>query len=84
MSSFQVDPTHELTELFKELTELLKNPDVGAALAERGINASLALVAVEGVKAYLLGDKEQAADDLATVADEILGRLKLSKNSQIS
>jgi hypothetical protein len=69
------DPTGELEDVIDELVALLKNPDVVGALAERGVNASLALVALEGIGAYLVGDKAQAAEDLKCVAEEIEGRL---------
>jgi hypothetical protein len=75
-----VDPTRELDELFDELTGLLKNPDVVSALSDRGINASLALLAVDGTRTYLSGEKAQAADDLKTVAEEIEGRLKFGND----
>lgn len=70
-----VDPSREIESLLDELVTLLKNPDVVGALTKRGINASLALLAIDGVGAYLMGNKQQAADDLATVAEEIEGRL---------
>lgn len=79
-----VDPTREIEALFQELTALMKNPDVVSALADRGINASLALVAVDGLRAYLAGEKEQAAEDLATVAEEIQGRLKFGENPPVA
>ena len=75
-----IDPTREIDELFDELTSLLKNPDVVGALSDRGINASLALLAVDGTRAYLAGEKAQAADDLRTVAEEIEGRLKFGND----
>jgi hypothetical protein len=71
-----VDPTREIAAVMEELVVLLKNPDVVAALSERGVNASLALLAADGLGAYLAGNKAQAADDLKTVADEIEGRLR--------
>ena len=52
----KADPTGELSELLGELDSLLENPDVIGALAERGVNASLALVALDGIGAYLVGD----------------------------
>ena len=70
-----MDPEREIAALFDELDQLLKNPDVVASLTERGINASLAATAAHGVRAYLAGDKRVAADDLATVAEEIAARL---------
>jgi hypothetical protein len=64
----------ELDEVFAELVMLLKNPDVGAELAARGVNVSLAIVGVEGLAAYVRGDKATAAEDLSTVAEEIASR----------
>jgi hypothetical protein len=69
----------ELDEVFEDLVVLLKNPDVGAELAKRGVNASLAIVAAEGLSAYVHGDKERAAEDFSTVAEEIASRLARSK-----
>jgi len=66
----------EIDELFHELVTLLKNPEAGAHLADRGINTSLAMVAAEGLQAYLRGDKARAAEDLGTVAEEIAARMK--------
>lgn len=76
----KLDPTKELTEVLGELSQLLKNPDVVGALAERGVNASLALVALEGLGAYLVGDKAQAAEDLKCVAEEIEARLQFGND----
>jgi len=71
----------ELDDLFRELDQLLKNADVATVLAEKGINISLALVAADGLRAYLKGDKAQAAEDLGTVAEEIRARLALSRDA---
>lgn len=65
----------ELESVFADLEELLKNPDVGAVLAERGVNISLAIVAADGVRAYLRGDRARAAEELSTAAEEIATRL---------
>jgi hypothetical protein len=67
----------ELGEVFEDLVTLLKNPEVGAALTARGVNVSLAIVGAEGLAAYVRGEKERAAEDLATVAEEIASRLQL-------
>lgn len=64
----------ELNDVLDDLDELLKRNDVGAVLAERGINISLALTAANGLRAYLEGDKATAIDDLGTVAEEIAAR----------
>jgi hypothetical protein len=64
----------ELDEVLEDLVTLLKNPDVVSELTARGINTSLALVGAEGLQAYVHGDKTRAAEDLATVAEEIAAR----------
>jgi hypothetical protein len=65
----------ELAEVFEDLTTLLKHPDVGTELTARGVNVSLAIVAAEGLAAYVEGDKARAAEDFDTVAEEIKSRL---------
>ena len=69
----------ELREVFEDLDMLLKNPEVGAVLTTRGINVSLAIVAAEALLAYVEGDRERAAEDFDTVAEEIATRLAASK-----
>jgi CHASE3 domain sensor protein len=76
-----VDPEKEISELFDELDTLLKNPDVTASLTSRGINASLALLIADGLRSYLLGKKKEAAEDLATAAEEIASRLVASASA---
>mgnify|MGYP001190359310 CR=1 FL=1 len=65
----------ELDEVFEDLVSLLKNPEVGAELTARGVNISLAIVGVEGLAAYVQGEKARAAEDLLTVGEEIRSRL---------
>jgi hypothetical protein len=77
----RVDPTREVANVLDELEDLLKNGDVIESLSNKGINASLALVAIDGLRAYLDGRKAEAADDLGTVAEEIRGRLELTRVS---
>jgi len=72
----------EIDDLFSELDQLLKNTDVATVLAGHGINISLALLAADGLHAYLRGDKAQAAEDLGTVAEEIHARLALSRDAE--
>lgn len=67
----------ELDDLFDELDTLLKNPELGSALADSGVNISFAIVAADGLRAYLHGEKERAAEDLGTVAEEIASRLSV-------
>jgi hypothetical protein len=68
-----------LSELFDEIEEVLKEPAAGAELTARGVNTSIALVAVQGLRAYLAGERAQAAEDLGTAADEIRMRLADAK-----
>jgi hypothetical protein len=82
MADIPVKPNvmREIDELFDELDTLLKNADVGAGLAERGVNVSLAIVAADGLRAYLKGDKVRAAEEFDTVAEEIAARLQTSRD----
>jgi hypothetical protein len=64
-----------LKKLLGEVEGLLKGPTVGTELARRGVNTSIALLAVQGVSAYLEGHKREAAEDLASAAEEIQARL---------
>lgn len=76
------DPGPEIAAVFDDLETLLKNGDVIAALTERGINASIALLAAHALRAYLSAQKAEAAEDFTTVAEEIRGRLDASKDEQ--
>ncbi len=69
----------ELDDVFEDLVTLLKNPEVGAELTNDGVNISLAIVGAEGLAAYIRGEKERAADDLGTVAEEIAARIASAK-----
>lgn len=75
----EIGAMKELREVFEDLDTLLKNPEVGAVLTERGVNLSLAIVAAEALLAYVEGDRERAAEDFDTVAEEIKTRLAVSK-----
>jgi hypothetical protein len=65
----------EFDDLFDELNVLLKDPDVGAELAEGGVNVSLAMTLADGLHAYLRGEKEAALLELGTATDEIAARM---------
>jgi hypothetical protein len=67
-----------LDDLLEELDGVLKKPEVDAYLTENGINVSLALLIADGLRAYLKGQKKEAADDLGTAAEEIAARLGMS------
>ena len=78
MEAAHLDPGREIDAVLGELDDLLKNGDVSARLAEKGINASLALLAAQALSAYLRGEKAQAAEDFQAVSEEIRDRLALS------
>jgi hypothetical protein len=75
-------PRGELTQALDDLETLLKNGDVIAALTQRGINASIALLAVDGLRNYVAGRKMEGAGDFAAAAEEIRGRLALSDTAR--
>jgi hypothetical protein len=68
----------EIEDVFEELDALLKNPDVGHELAQKGVNISLAMTLADGLRAYLHGDKKKALLEIGTATDEIAARLTLS------
>ncbi len=63
-------------QLLDQVEALLRSPTVAMELGRRGVNTSLALVAAQGLSAYIEGQKLRAADDLATAAEEIRARLE--------
>jgi hypothetical protein len=71
----------EIDDVFDELDTLLKNPEVGAELAARGVNVSLAMTLAEGVRAYLRGEKDKALLELETATDEIAARMAAGRKS---
>jgi hypothetical protein len=76
------NPDATLRELFKSIEALIKTPDVATALAARGVNTSLAQVALDGIQAYLEGNKPRAIDDLGTVVEEIRARHEASQTRE--
>jgi hypothetical protein len=68
-------PLSELDDVLDELDVLLKNPDVGAELAEKGVNTSLAMTLAYGLRAYVHGEKEKALLEIETATDEIAARM---------
>ena len=78
-SEIKVSVGSELDAVLGELEALLKNGDVMSGLADRGINTSLALVAASALRSYLAGKKAEAAEDFATVAEEIQARLAVGR-----
>jgi len=76
-------PSDELDEVLKDLETLLKNGEVVGELTERGVNASLAMLATAALGAYLKGDRAAAAEDFATVAEEIQARMKAGRAGEL-
>ena len=74
-----LDPSGEIDAVLGDLEALLKNGDIMSSLADRGINTSLALVAASALRSYLAGKKAEAAEDFATVAEEIQARLAVGR-----
>ncbi len=77
-------PLEEIDDVFSDLETLLKNPDVGAALADKGVNTSLAMLAMDGLHAYLQGDKAKAVEDTTHFAEEVAARAKESAKDKPS
>ena len=64
-----------VARLLREIEALLKHPTVTVELGHRGVNASITLLAVQGLLAYVEGNRRQAHDDLSTATEEIRARL---------
>jgi hypothetical protein len=73
--------TTELAPVLGELERLLKSPSVAETLA-RAVNVSLALVALDGLRAYL--KHGLAAEELGTAAEEIAARHKRARTEKPS
>jgi hypothetical protein len=78
------DPLSEIDDVFDELDQLLKNAELGAELAEKGVNVSLAMTLADGLRAYLKGDKQKALLELGTATDEIAARMTPSDGGKAS
>lgn len=68
-----------ILRLLADVEALLKQPGVAHELARRGINASIALTAAQGLTTYVEGNRHRAHEDFATVAEEIRARLDMSR-----
>jgi len=62
--------------LLRDVESLLKHSSVSIELAQRGVNASIAILAVQALTSYVEGNRVRARDDFATVAEEIRARLE--------
>jgi hypothetical protein len=77
-------PLSEIDDVLGELDLLLKNAEIGAELADKGVNVSLALTLTDGLRAYLQGDKPRALLELGTATDEIAARMTPSDGGKAS
>jgi hypothetical protein len=77
-------PLEEIESVFEDLETLLKNPDVISALADKNVNTSLAMLAMDGLHAYLKGEKAKAVEDLTHFAEEVAARAKESAKGKPS
>ena len=68
----------EIDDVFEELEMLLKNPDVVAALTAKGVNTSLATMAMDGLHEYLRGDRAKAIDEMSQFVEEGTARANAS------
>jgi len=64
-----------VARLLREIEALLKHPSVTIELGHRGVNASIMMLAIQGLTAYVEGNRRQAHEDFSTVAEEIRARL---------
>ena len=62
-----------ILKLLSDVELVLKLSTTGNELALRGINSTVALVALQGVAAYIDGHRTLAVEDLITAAEEISG-----------
>jgi hypothetical protein len=77
-------PLGEIDDVLEDLETLLKNPEVGAALADKGVNTSLAMLGMDGLAAYLRGDKAKAVEDSTHFAEEVDSRMRASAKDKPS
>lgn len=79
MLGAMVDPSAEVFEAIEQVRTILQRGEVHGDLTQRGVNVSLALLAVDGLREYLRGERERAGEDFATVAEEIAHRTSLAR-----
>jgi hypothetical protein len=64
----------EVLALLEQAEREMKTYDFGVSMAQRKLNSSFALLAVQATTRYLLGEQGEAAADFATLADELRSR----------
>ncbi len=70
----------DVTEVLSGLARLekeMKGYEFGLELTQKRLNSSFALLAIHALQAYLRGEVDEAAEDFATLADEIRARQQL-------
>jgi hypothetical protein len=75
MAEGELPRLKQLEDVLDELQGLLKNPEVGAELADLGVNVSIAMTLADGLHEYLKGQKARALLELGTATDEIAARM---------
>ena len=71
-------PENEIDDVFEELETLLKNPEVVAALTAKGVNTSVATMAMDGLHEYLRGNRDKAIDEMSQFVEEVKARANAS------
>lgn len=71
-----MDVTEALSVLAR-LEKEMKGYEFGLSLSQQRLNDSFVLLAMHALQAYLRGDVDEAAEDFATLADEIRARQHL-------
>lgn len=64
----------EVLSQLDTIEKTMKTPQFEAALSERKLNLSFAVLIMEGLQAYLSGDVDHALSDLTTSVGEISAR----------
>ncbi len=71
-----MDVTEALSVLAR-LEKEMKDYEFSTDLTQKGLNSSFVLLAMHALQSYLRGDVDEAAEDFATLADEIRARQRL-------
>lgn len=71
----------EFEQVFAEILTLVKMGETGELLADRGVNTSLVMLGLDGLRAYIAGEKLKAAEDFETLAEELRIRSAASREA---
>lgn len=70
---------HEALQLLERLEEGMKDPQFEAALNDRRLNVSFALLGALALQDYLRGDVTAALESFTTLAEDLKARVDLSR-----